>query len=327
MVVKSKVKKKESNSLTGGVLGFFKRTSEGVVLVVLILLVLLLALSTDTFLSAGNLSDLIRSTAIYGVIAIGMTFVILTGGIDLSVGSVVGLSGMLSAMLMVGGMPIMLAIIISIAGGVCVGILNGIIIHFGKVPPFIATLGTMTITRGTIKLISDAKMVTGLPESFRLFSRGTVIGIPNLAWIWFIVIIVSWFVLTRTIYGRNIYAIGSNEESARLSGINIPRNIIYVYATSALLCSIAGIMLASRLKSGIPTSGMGYELDAIAATVVGGTALTGAKGGVLGTALGSILLATIRNGGVLLGTNPFILEIIIGALIVVSVIAQRGSNK
>ncbi|MDC7235477.1 MAG: ABC transporter permease [Spirochaetales bacterium] len=302
------------------------RSSVIIVAVVLVVLMFYLALSSEVFLSYGNLFNLFRSTSIYGVIAIGMTFVILTGGIDLSVGSVVGLTSILTTMMIKNGMPLFLSIVIAMAAAVTVGILNGIIIHFGKVPPFIATLGSMTVVRGMIKLISDAKMITGLPKEFSDFALKASLGLPNLFWIWLLVILVSWFILTRTIYGRNVYAIGSNEESARLSGISISRNIVYVYATSAFLSGLAGIMLASRLASGIPTAGSGYELDAIAATVVGGTALTGAKGGVLGTFLGSILLATIRNGGVLLGINPFILEVIIGLLIVVAVIAQRGSK-
>lgn len=302
------------------------KSSVMIVGVVLVLLMAYLTYSSNVFLTYNNMFNLFRSTSIYGVIAIGMTFVILTGGIDLSVGSVVGLTSIISTMLMKSGMPIAISITIAMLAGISVGIINGIIIHYGKVPPFIATLGSMTVVRGLIKLVSDAKMITGLPKSFSNFSLQANLGLPNLFWIWLVGIILAWFVLSRTIYGRNIYAIGSNEESARLSGINISRNIIYVYATSALLSGIAGIMLASRLSSGIPTAGSGYELDAIAATVVGGTALTGAKGGVIGTFLGSILLATIRNGGILLGMNPFILEVIIGLLIVFAVIAQRGSK-
>ncbi len=302
------------------------KSSVIVVAVVLAVLMVYLSFSSEVFLTYNNMFNLFRSTSIYGVIAIGMTFVILTGGIDLSVGSVVGLTSILTTMMIKNGMPIAVSIFIAMASGITVGIINGLIIHYGKVPPFIATLGSMTVVRGLIKLVSDAKMITGLPKEFSNFALKATLGLPNLFWIWLAAIILSWFVLTRTIYGRSVYAIGSNEESARLSGISISRNIIYVYATSALLSGLAGIMLASRLSSGIPTAGTGYELDAIAATVVGGTALTGARGGVVGTFLGSILLATIRNGGVLLGINPFILEVIIGLLIVFSVIAQRGSK-
>ncbi len=309
---------------TGG-----RQTSGITVAVVLAIMMIYLSFSSDVFMTRDNMFNLFRSTSIYGVIAIGMTFVILTGGIDLSVGSVVGLTGILTAMMMKNDLPIAVSVVFALTAGAVVGVVNGLIIHFGKVPPFIATLGSMTVVRGLIKLVSDAKMITGLPERFKYFAlnKDSIIGISNLFWIWIIVIALSWFILSRTVFGRNIYAIGSNEESARLSGISISRNIIYVYGTSALLSGIAGIMLASRLASGIPTAGSGYELDAIAATVVGGTALTGAKGGVIGTVLGSILLATIRNGGVLLGINPFILEVIIGLLIVLAVIAQRGSGR
>lgn len=303
------------------------QSSVATVTVVLAVLMIYLSFSSDVFLTYDNMFNLFRSTSIYGVIAIGMTFVVLTGGIDLSVGSVVGLTSILTTMMLKSEVAIGWSVLVALLAGILVGVVNGMIIHYGKVPPFIATLGSMTVVRGLIKLASDAKMVTGLSETFITFALNKFLGIPNLLWIWIFVILVSWFVLSRTIFGRNVYAIGSNEESARLSGISISRNIIYVYGTSALLSGIAGIMLASRLASGIPTAGSGYELDAIAATVVGGTALTGAKGGVIGTVLGSILLATIRNGGVLLGINPFILEVLIGLLIVFAVVAQRGSGK
>ncbi len=304
-----------------------KLSSEMTIGLILIVIMILLTITSDVFLTVNNLSNLLRSTSIYGVLAIGMTFVILSGGIDLSVGATVGLSGMIVAMLMTKGIPIGLSIMMALIAAVLIGVINGVIIHYGKVPPFIATLGTMTMTRGLIMLISGAKMIAGLPDQFVDFASNTFLGLPNLLIVWMIIIIIAWFVLTKTIFGRNIYAIGSNIESARLSGIKINMNTIGIYSVSALLFGIGGIMLTARLGNGIPTSGMGYELDAIAATVVGGTALTGAVGGVIGTVLGSILLATIKNGGVLLGINSFILEIIIGGLIVVSVVIEKIRKK
>lgn len=306
---------------------WIKMSSELTIGIILVVIMIFLTIKSDVFLTFNNISNLLRSTSIYGVLAIGMTFVILSEGIDLSVGAIVGLSGMIVAMLMTKGIPIWISIIVALMAAVMIGVINGVIIHYGKVPPFIATLGTMTMTRGLIMLISGARMIAGLPDQFVDFASNTFLGLPNLLIVWIIIIIIAWFVLTKTIFGRNIYAIGSNIESARLSGIKINMNTISIYSVSALLFGIAGIMLTARLGNGIPTSGMGYELDAIAATVVGGTALTGAVGSVIGTVLGSILLATIKNGGVLLGVNSFILEIIIGGLIVVSVVIEKLRKK
>lgn len=291
--------------------------------IVLIVLMTVLSFASKVFLTYENLFNLFRSTSIYGVIAIGITFVILTAGIDLSVGSVVGLSSILVSLFMKQGYPISIAILIALLASVLAGAMNGVIIHFGKVAPFIATLGSMTIIRGIVKLISGAKIITGFSKEFVGFATGKFLFLPNLFWVWGSVIILSWIVLKYTVFGRNIYSIGSNQEAARLSGINIGKNIVFVYTVSGGLSGVAGIMLASRLASGLPLAGVGYELDAIAATVVGGTSLFGAIGGTMGTALGSILITTIRNGGVLLGLNSFILEILVGALIVLAVIAQR----
>lgn len=297
--------------------------STSIILFVLFVLIFFFSITSDSFLTYNNFFNLFRSTSINGVIAVGMTFVILTGGIDLSVGAVVGLAGVLSTLAIKGGIPIPIAITLALISSVFIGIINGLVIHYGKVPPFIATLGSMTIVRGLVKLISDAKMITGLDDNFKSFAINKFLSLPNLFWVWFFVILISIFILSKTIFGRNIYAIGSNLEAARMSGINIPINIIGVYSVSSLLSGIAGIMLATRLASGVPLAGIGYELDAIASTVVGGTSLLGAQGGVMGTVIGSFLIATIRNGGVLIGLNPFILEILVGLLIVIAVIMQR----
>ena len=295
--------------------------------IIILFLFIILSFMSDVFMTADNQYNVLRSTAIYGIVALGVTFVILTGGIDLSVGSVIGLSGIIATKLMVMGIPISLAILISIIAGTMVGVLNGIIIHYGKVPAFVATLGTMTAGRGLVNVISDGQRVSQLPSNFIDFAGGSVFGLSNLFLVWVFLIIAACFILYKTVIGRSIYAVGSNEESARLSGISVPKVLITTYAISAFLASIAGVLLASRLGSGVPSAGLGYELDAIAATVIGGTALTGAIGGPIGTALGSILLATLRNGGVLLGVNSFILQILIGSLIVIAVIVEKLRKK
>ncbi len=301
--------------------------AEGTLILVLLILFIILAVSTDRFLTLRNLSNLLRQTSIIGVVAIGMTFVIISAGIDLSVGAIVGFSSIIVALLLKGGMAIPLAVIIALAIGTLVGILSGIIIHNGKVTPFIATLGIMTIARGAIMLVSGARMVAGLPKPFTRFSQQTFLGLPALFFVWLLVIIATIIVTKRTRFGRNVYAIGSNAEASRLSGIHIRNNIYAIYGTSAFLSALGGIMLTSRLGNGIPTAGQGYELDAIAAAVVGGASLFGGEGTILGTVLGAILMATLRNGGNLLGINPFILEIAVGALIIGAVLLDQLRKK
>lgn len=302
--------------------------------VLLLAMFIVLTLLTDKFLTVNNIQNLLRQTAIYGVIAIGMTFVIMSGGIDLSVGAVVGLSGVLSAMFMstserTGGMglPVWLAIIAAVAISSLVGVINGAIIFDGKVPPFIATLGIQTAVRGLIMLITNAQMISGIPKDFAGFSRQTFLAFPTLGWVWVAVIVVAAIVIKFTTFGRNIFAVGSNTEAARLSGISIRKTTYSVYVVSALMCAVAGVLMTARLGNGVPTGGIGYETDAIAAAVIGGASLNGAEGSIIGTVLGSLIMATLRNGGNLLGINSFILEITIGLLIVFAVLMDKRRKK
>jgi ribose transport system permease protein len=305
-----------------------KSISEGNLLIILILLVLGLWLVEPKFLSFVNVTNLLRQTAIIGVLAIGMTFVILSGGIDLSVGSVLAFSSILASQLMVAGLNIWLSILIALIGGSIIGAIQGFIIHNGKVPAFIATLGGMTIVRGLVMLMSNAQKITGLPSIIGDFAVNRYLGIPAMVYVWFATIIIGYFVSRFTTFGRNMYAIGSNEEAARLSGIKIGVVICGIYAFSAFMSSIAGILMTARLGNGVPTAGQGYELDAVAAAVVGGASLTGAVGSIAGTVLGTVIIASIRNGGTLIGINPFILDILVGSLIVVSVLFdQLRKNK
>ncbi len=290
---------------------------------VLFLLFLVFSLSSEVFLTVNNLNALMRQTSIYGIVAIGMVFVITSSGIDLSVGSVIGLSGVLMAMCVVRGMPLLISALVSIAAGSLVGLLNGILVHNGKVPPFIATMGTMTVIRALIMLITGAKMISGLPKTFTGIAQMDILGFPFLFIAWAAVVAAAWFITRKTIFGRNIFALGSNREAARLSGINIRRTTYGVYIFSAAVCSIAGVLLTARLGNGVPTAGDGYELDAIAASVVGGASLDGGEGSVIGTVLGAMIMATLRQGGTLLGVNSFILEIIIGSLIVIAVLLDK----
>lgn len=296
-------------------------------LLILALLFIALSVSSPVFLKVANMKTLARQASIYGIVAIGMVFVITSSGIDLSVGSVVGLSGVLTAMFIVNGIPMLVAMILSIIIGSLIGLVNGILVHDGKVPPFIATMGTMTVTRAIIMLITGAKTVSGLPKTFTGIAQATVLGIPFLFVAWIITIAIAWFITHKTVFGRNIYAFGSNKEAARLSGIDVRKTTYGVYMFSAIVCSIAGILLTARLGNGVPTSGSGYELDAIAASVVGGASLDGGEGSVIGTVLGAVIMATLRQGGTLLGINAFIVEIIIGSLIVIAVLLDKLRKK
>jgi ribose transport system permease protein len=229
---------------------------------------------------------------------------------------------------MVAGVPVVVSIIIAILAGSLIGAVMGFIIHKGKVPAFIATLGGMTIVRGSVMLMCNANKVTGLPDAIGDFAVLKYFGIPAMAYVWFVIVLIGWFISKYTVFGRNTYAIGSNEEASRLSGIKIGANICGIYAFCSFTASVAGILMTARLGNGVPTAGSGYELDTIAAVVVGGASLSGAIGSILGTVLGTIIIATIRNGGTLLGINPFVLDILVGVLIVLAVlIDQIRKNK
>lgn len=304
--------------------------SEINLIVILVVLTLVMWIFENKFLSMTNITNLLRQTSIIGVMAVGMTFVIISGGIDLSVGSVLAFSSILASQLMVAGVPLVVAIFIAIVASTLIGVLMGFTIHRGKVPAFIATLGGMTIVRGVVMLMCGAKKISGLPDVIGDFAIIKHFGIPAMAYIWIGVVLIGWFISKYTVFGRNIYAIGSNVESARLSGIKISVNIWGIYAFCAFTAAVAGILMTARLGNGVPTAGSGYELDTIAAVVVGGTSLSGAIGSIPGTVLGTIIIAMIRNGGTLIGINPFILDILVGSLIVIAVLIdqlRKNGNK
>ena len=304
----------------------FGRDAGGVI--VLLVLFGALTLASDQFLTADNLANLARQVAIFGIIAIGQLLVILTAGIDLSVGSVLGLAGCVTAELLVRGMPIPLAILVGLLVGVALGLINGGLVAYANLPPFIVTLGMLGIARGVVLVFTDASTIQPLPDvvqrdrqrRLRSASR-TCCGCSWSSW---------WsraFVLRRTVFGRYIYAIGSNPESARLAGVPVKRVLVAVYAIAGLLAAVGGVLFTSRLNAGIPTAGTGYELNAIAACVIGGASLFGAKGGAFGAAAGALIVATLNNGGNLLAINAFYLQIIIGLLILVAVAFDQWQSR
>jgi ribose transport system permease protein len=308
----------------------FRLSTELVLLLINIIIILVLSLITDSFFTPYNVGNIFKQASIIGIVAISSTIVIISGGIDLSVGSIVGLTAMISAVLMSedrASMSILPSILIALSAGTIVGLYHGFIIYDIKIPPFIATLGSMFVIRGIVKLISGAQTIARLPDSFTDFSQLILIGIPALVMVWFLVAVVIHLVLRFTRFGRNIYVIGSSQEVARLSGIPMRLNIYGIYILAAFLCSLAGILLSSRLSSAVPTGGTGYELTAIAAAVIGGASLSGAKGSVIGTVLGTLLMSLITNAGVHLEINPFLMQSITGALLTIAVVIDQVRQR
>jgi ribose transport system permease protein len=296
-------------------------------LIVLLILFGALTLGSNEFLTGDNMANLARQVAVFGIIAVGQLLVILTAGIDLSVGSVLGLAGCITAELLVHGTPVPVAILAGLAAGLLIGIINGALVAYAKLPPFIVTLGMLGIARGLVLVLTDASTVQPLPESFGNIANGNLLGLPNLLWIFLAVVLVTSFVLRRTVFGRYIYAVGSNPESARLAGVPVTRVLVSVYAIAGLLAALGGVLFTSRLTAGIPTAGTGYELNAIAACVIGGASLFGAKGGAWGAAAGAVIVGTLNNGGNLLAINAFYLQIIIGLLILVAVAFDQYQGR
>jgi ribose transport system permease protein len=287
-------------------------------------LCLLLWILTPHFLTVSNLLNVLEQTAINAVIAAGMTFVIISGGIDLSVGSLVALSGVVLGTLLHAGVPMAVAIAASLGVGFFFGVLNGLAITWGRLPPFIATLGMMSVARGCALLFTDGRPVSGFDAAFRNLATARVVGIPAPVLVAIGVYIVAWFVLSKTRFGRYVYAIGGNEEATRLSGVNVRLHKMCVYGVSGLASAVAAVLLTSRLNSAQPIAGIMYELDAIAATVIGGTSLMGGEGGLGGTIIGALIMGVLRNGLNLLGVSSFVQQIVIGLVIVFAVLIDTA---
>ncbi|HKV57712.1 MAG TPA: ABC transporter permease [Ktedonobacteraceae bacterium] len=293
------------------------RESGGIL--VLLIFIAVLILTTNDFLTLTNLDNLIRQVAVFAILSVGQLFVILTGGIDLSVGSILGLSGGVTALLLASGVSIPLTILAGLGAGLVVGLVNGLLVTRLKLPPFIATLGMLGVARGLVLLLTSAKTIAPLPDAFNNIANGFILGLPSLFWILILVTIVAAFVLGRSVFGRYVYAVGSNAESARLSGVPVNLVLLAVYSISGLLAGFAGVLTTSRLGAGIPTAGTGYELQAIAGAVIGGASLSGAKGRTIGAVLGALIMGLLANGGNLLAIDPFYLQIAIGLLIILAV--------
>ena len=283
----------------------------------------ILSAATDSFLTTGNISNVLRQNAFTAILAAGMTFVILIGGIDLSVGSVVAFSGIVCAALLSNGFSMASAVGAGLLGGVAAGLLNGALVTGIGVPPFIVTLATMQIVRGAAYKYTNARTITDLPESFASLSGTATTAIIMLA-----IFVSSWILLNRTAFGRHVYAIGGNQEAALLSGVRVRQVQLIVYSLCGLFAGLSGILVASRLNAGYPRAGEFYELDAIAAVVVGGTSLFGGRGSIWGTLAGAFFIGVLNNGLNLFRVSPYDQLIVKGAILLTaaSLDRWRGAN-
>lgn len=297
-------------------------------LIGLVVLFAIIACLNSSFVEPGNLKNLLRQVSINALISFGMTFVILTGGIDLSVGSILALSSALMGSFIVGGMNPIVAIIVACVIGTGLGAVNGVIVTMGRVAPFIATLATMTVFRGLTLVYTNGNPISGLTEeqSFLDFGQGYFLGIPVPAVVMLIMFAILHFILTKTPLGRKIYAVGGNEKVSFIAGIKIERIKIFCYSVTGMLCGLAGAILTSRLNSAQPTAGTGYELDAIAAVVLGGTSLSGGKGRIVGTLIGALIIGTLNNGLNILNVSSFYQQVVKGIVILLAVLADRNHN-
>jgi len=294
-------------------------------LIGLLLLGALLSILSPSFLSLSNLMNVLNQVSLNGLVAIGMTFVILSGGIDLSVGSVLAFSGAVLAALLKTGLPDMLAIVLALALGTLMGLVNGAFISRFNLQPFIVSMAFMTMYRGATFVFTQGRPITGLGDTgvFVASGRGDVLGIPWSGIVLLAAFFITAFVLDKTVFGKGIYAIGGNAEAARLSGLPVKRLRASVYAISGFFAALASVILTSRLDSSQPLAGQGYELDAIAAVVLGGTSLAGGRGFMVGTIIGAFIIGVLNNGLNLLEVSSFYQQIVKGAVILLAVLLDR----
>ncbi|MBS4538848.1 ribose ABC transporter permease [Clostridium sp. D2Q-11] len=293
----------------------------------LVVFSIIISLLNDRFLTVPNLLNILRQTSINAVIAAGMTFVILTGGIDLSVGSTVAFSGAIAASLIAGGYNVFLSILIALSIGALIGLINGIIISKGKVQPFIATLATMTLIRGATLVFTDGRPIgvgfEGPAEIFNFIGSGYFLGIPIPIYLMILVFAIAYYILRQTRLGRYVYSLGDNEEATKLSGINTNKIKTSVYMISGLLAALTGIIITARLSSAQPTAGDGYELDAIAAVVLGGTSLAGGVGSIFGTVIGALIIGILSNALNLMNVSSYYQLMAKGLVILIAVLLDR----
>ncbi|MCL4850786.1 MAG: ABC transporter permease [Bryobacteraceae bacterium] len=287
--------------------------------VTLALLFIGLSIASPHFLTNTNLSSVIRQTAVINIMALGMTLIIVAGGIDLSVGAILAFGGLTGTMAMAAGQPIIAGVVIGIVAGMFWGCVNGLLTTRLRINPFIVTLGTLGIIRGITLIISNGLPVHNVPQAFSYLGEGLLLGVPFVLWILLACALAVHVTLEHTRLGRYAFAIGSNPDAAYYSGIPVAFHTTAVYAIGGMLTGLAGMIEASRLMTGQPTAGQGYELQAIAAVVIGGGSLRGGEGSVIGTLIGAFIMGLLSNGSDLLGISPYVQQAIIGAVIILAV--------
>lgn len=294
--------------------------------IALILLIIAISIVSPDFRTINNFLSLLRQSAINGLIAFGMTCIILTGGIDLSVGSILALTSIICAHTIKLGLPAPLAVLIALIFGIILGVISGLMVTKSRLQPFIATLITMTGYRGLTMIISGGKPISRLGNNFLLnhIGKGSFLGIPTPVWILIVFFAIFLFVLKKTVFGRQIYATGSNANAAELAGININKTKLIVYATSGFMSALSGLILVSRLGSAQPTLGEGYELDAIAAVALGGTSMTGGRGKITGTLIGILIIAVLNNGLNIIGVSSYYQDVVKALVIFLAVVSDRN---
>ena len=292
------------------------------VLILLVICVFATILS-PSFLSVTNLFNVFKQITVAGIVGCGMTFVILTGGIDLSVGSILGLSGVLASGVLASTGNTAVAVAVSLTVGIACGAVNGFFVSVCGIPPFISTLGMMTLLRGVILVYTKGSPIPIKSDAYKFFGKGSIAGIPVPVIILILVFLLAHYILTQTSYGRSVYAVGGNREAARLSGIRVKTSEFLVYTLNGLMCGMAGLILTARLGSAQSTSGTGIEMDAIAAVILGGTSLSGGVGFVLPTVVGAMIMGIIDNILTLMNVNPHATNIVKGAVILIAVLVDK----
>ena len=285
----------------------------------LIVLIVALSIASPHFLTNTNLSSVVRQTAVINIMALGMTLIIVSGGIDLSVGAILAMGGLFGTMMMQAGQPVLVGVAVGLLTGCLCGFVNGTLVTRLKINPFIVTLGTMGIIRGLTLLISNGLPVHQIPKDFSYLGEGMLLGVPFVLWLLVICALAVHVILEHTRLGRYAFAIGSNPDAAYYAGIPVNFHTVAVYSICGMLTGLAGMIEASRLMTGQPTAGQGYELQAIAAVVIGGGSLRGGEGTVLGTLVGAFIMGLLANGSDLLGISPYLQQAIIGAVIILAV--------
>lgn len=306
---------------------FLQNSREFGTLIGLFILIIIFSALSSYFLTVSNLLNIVQQTAINAIIAVGMTFVIISAGIDLSIGSILALSGVVMATTLQSEISLPLAIVVGLTIGLMCGLINGVLVSYGSLPPFIATLGTMSAIRGATLLYTEGRPVSGFSSAFRFLATGEIFSIPVSIIIMVIIYLAAHFVLSKTKLGRYTYAIGGNETAANLSGINTKLFKTVIYGISGLLSALAAVILTARLNSAQPIAGIMYELDAIAAVVIGGTSLLGGIGTISGTLIGALIMGVLRNGLNILGISSFIQQIVIGSVIIAAVLIDMILKK